>query len=222
MGGHAAGSRAPLRRRPLGLDVKRLRHIPQSTVDRARRLSEVHRNEDVASILGLFPSQISKMRRNGWKATDYSCKVRARPTDFAIQATGMTIPELMRHYRAAYKTVRRWMDEAKPRKSWRGSGLTKAARAARAAAKPARVPEPDLEPSPAACFRCGLSVDQVEGCSVADCPFRARTHRAPPAQGHAGLEPSGEKGLPVARLGGGEPAFSNDRDCPQALAAPQK
>ena len=100
--------------------------IPQSTVDRARRLAEVHALQDVARIIGVHPSQITKMKKLGWKAADYSCRRRARPGDFGIMAHRLTFAALARHYKAGNATIARWLRELPhPPRNRRGDALRK-------------------------------------------------------------------------------------------------
>lgn len=88
-----------------------MRPIPQSVCDRAELLARSHPLGIVAELLGKQPSTITRMKKRGWKANDYSCKRRARPSDFAIQAANMPHAELVRHYRAGTSTITRWLRE---------------------------------------------------------------------------------------------------------------
>lgn len=100
-----------------------MKPLPQSIHDRAKLLASVHSLQTVAELLHLWPSTITRMKQSGWKARDYSCKVRPRPNDFAIQARHMTNAELVRHYRSSFHTVGRWLREKPVRGSLRGLGV---------------------------------------------------------------------------------------------------
>ena len=96
--------------------------IPQSIYDRARLLATVHPMGVVAEIIGVRRTTLSLMKKRGWKAVDYSAARRPAPNDFAIQARHMTHGELMAHYRAASRTVSRWMREKAPRPKMKKPG----------------------------------------------------------------------------------------------------
>lgn len=100
------------------------RRIDQALCDRAELLARSHPLGTVAEILDVLPSTVSKMRKRGWRAGDWSCQRRSRPTDFAIRAFDMTHAELCAHYGCGTRTVTRWFAE-KPavRPSWRGRHL---------------------------------------------------------------------------------------------------
>lgn len=102
--------------------------IPQSTCDRAELLSRSHELQEVAAILKLQPSQISRMRKRGWKAADYSSRRTPMPSDFAIQQGCMTWAELIAHYRVGNSTLKRWFEllpKGSRRASLRGANLRK-------------------------------------------------------------------------------------------------
>lgn len=88
-----------------------MKPIPQRLYDRAELLARSHPLGVVAELIGKPPSTISKMKRRGWRAVDYSCQLRPIPSDFAIQAAAMTNAELRIHYRAGAQAVRRWLRE---------------------------------------------------------------------------------------------------------------
>lgn len=95
--------------------------IPQSVVDRAELLARSHPLQTVAELIGVHPSQITRMKRRGWRAADYSSRVRPMPSDFPILHHEMSFGELVDHYRAGNATVARWMRQVSNRRpSWRG------------------------------------------------------------------------------------------------------
>lgn len=69
----------------------------------------------VAMLVGLRPGQISRLKKRGWMAADYSCRLRTVPTDFVIQHAHMTFGELAVHYGAGNRTVARWVRQASGR-----------------------------------------------------------------------------------------------------------
>lgn len=98
------------------------RAIPQSLHDRAELLARSHPLQVVAELIGKHPSQVTAMKRRGWKAADWSSKCRAMPRDFPRMRLIMTSTELCAHYVAGTWTVARWMKEC-PRRSRRGENL---------------------------------------------------------------------------------------------------
>lgn len=101
-----------------------MRSLPQAMYDRARLLADVHPLQTVASIIGVKPGQISRMKARGWKAPPDGRSKRPMPTDFAIQSAHMTFADLTRHYGAGNSTVIRWFAELPNRRpSWRGLHL---------------------------------------------------------------------------------------------------
>lgn len=97
---------------------------PQAMVDRARLLARYHPLQDVASILGVQPSQITAFKNRGWREGLGGRPPRAMPADFVYFANRMTFGELTRHYRAGNTTVQRWLHEVgSGRKSRRGETL---------------------------------------------------------------------------------------------------
>ena len=64
----------------------------------------------VARIIGVLPSQLSRMRARGWKAANYASMSRPMPADFAIQQAHMTFTQLGAHYRCGNTTLLRWFD----------------------------------------------------------------------------------------------------------------
>lgn len=96
--------------------------IPQSVIDRAELLARSHPLYVVAELVKLHPSQLSEIKKRGWKAVDYSCKIRPLPADFSLYANRLSFDELVKHYRAGEHTVVRWLKEC-PRPSRRGMAL---------------------------------------------------------------------------------------------------
>ena len=92
-----------------------MRSLPQHVVDRARRLADVHPLQTVAELIGVRPSQVTRMKRRGWIAPPDGRPSRPMPTDFAIQSTHMSQNDLVRHYRAGISTVQRWKRELRER-----------------------------------------------------------------------------------------------------------
>lgn len=100
-----------------------MRPIPQAVVSRAELLARAHPLQTVAALIGVTPSQITLMKKRGWKAARVK-PLRPMPNDFAIQSAHMTFDELVKHYRAGTATVGRWMREVpEPRPSWRAKAL---------------------------------------------------------------------------------------------------
>jgi len=103
---------------------RRKRRLDQALHDRAELLARAHPLGTVAEILKLSPSQISGMKKRGWKALPEGAPRRARPTDFEIQSAGMTFAELCAHYGVGHSTLIRWFkDTPNRRPSWRGDNL---------------------------------------------------------------------------------------------------
>lgn len=101
-----------------------MRALPQSLIDRAELLARSHQLQEVAAILGLHPSQISEMKKRGWKEGITGRKVRPVPSDFAFMSNRMSHAELVVHYRAGWRTVQRWFRETRnARPSRRGECL---------------------------------------------------------------------------------------------------
>lgn len=98
-----------------------VKSLSQQMHDRARRLAQVHPLQTVAELIGVLPSQISRMKKRGWKAPPDGAPRRPMPADFPIQSRHMSHGELTRHYRAGNTTVSRWFRELEHRRpSWRG------------------------------------------------------------------------------------------------------
>lgn len=89
--------------------------ITPTRVARAERLALVHPLAVVAELTGINRATIYRLRDRKWRPGDYRRKRRTVPSDFAIQAKDMTSGELARHYRAATRTIARWLAETKPR-----------------------------------------------------------------------------------------------------------
>lgn len=105
------------------------RIIDQALCDRAELLARAHPLGAVADILKLHPSQITRMRKRGWKAATHKSMFRPRPSDFAFRSAEMTFAELAKHYRCGNTTLMRWFDEQPGRRpSWRGDALRKSPR----------------------------------------------------------------------------------------------
>jgi hypothetical protein len=101
----------------------------QAFYDRAELLARAHPLQDVAAILGIQPSQVTRMKQRGWKLAPPGRKRRPIPSDFSIQAGLMTFAELVAHYRTGNQTVLRWMREGKDvRPSWKGRNLERASK----------------------------------------------------------------------------------------------
>lgn len=112
-----------------------MRSIPQHVHDRARLLATVHPLQTVAELIGVKPSQITKMKQRGWIAPPDGRPERPMPSDFAIVSRHMTTRELQTHYRAGFPSIQRWFSQLPQRRpSWRGRALTRAARVERARA----------------------------------------------------------------------------------------
>ena len=110
--------------------ARKKRRLDQALHDRAEQLARSHPLGTVAEILKLNPSQISGMKKRGWKALPEGAPRRPVPTDFDIQAAGMTFAELCAHYGVGHSTLIRWFKETKnPRPSWRGDNLRNQPRA---------------------------------------------------------------------------------------------
>lgn len=101
-----------------------MRSIPQSVHDRAKLLATVHPLRTVAELVGVLPSQLSRMKSRGWVAPPDGRPKRPMPNDFAIQSRSLTFSELADHYGAGNATVRRWIGQLQnPRPSWKGRNL---------------------------------------------------------------------------------------------------
>ncbi|HEY8604706.1 hypothetical protein [Tsuneonella suprasediminis] len=101
-----------------------MRAHPQSLVDRAELLARSHDLKVVAELLGLQPSQITAMKKRGWKEAISGRPMRPMPGDFAWMASRMTFGELATHYRAGNSTIKRWLREAAmTRRSRKGDHL---------------------------------------------------------------------------------------------------
>lgn len=87
----------------------------------------------VAELVGVRPSQLSKMKQRGWIAPSGPA-LRPMPADFPIQSRHMSHRALAAHYRTGLAVVRRWFSELpNPRPSRRGRNLTHAGRKAASA-----------------------------------------------------------------------------------------
>lgn len=103
---------------------RKKRRLDQALHDRAELLARSHPLGTVAEILKLSPSQISGMKKRGWKALPEGAPKRPRPTDFELTSSRMTFEELCRHYKAGNSTMIRWFAETRNRRpSWRGDPL---------------------------------------------------------------------------------------------------
>ena len=89
-----------------------VRALPQALVDRAELLSRSHELQVVAELLGVLPSQITRMKKRGWREGITGRPLRPMPPDFVWQARRMTTAELAKHYRAGFPTIARWLREA--------------------------------------------------------------------------------------------------------------
>lgn len=96
-----------------------MRAVPASLVARAERLSRVHPLDAVAVITGIHRTTLYRLRNRGWRPGTTGPRRRPAPSDFSIQAKGMTSGELCRHYRAGTRAVARWLREKQPRPAMR-------------------------------------------------------------------------------------------------------
>lgn len=87
------------------------RIIDQAFCDRARRLAAVHPLQDVAAILRVNPSQITRIKKRGWRAATHDRLRRARPNDFQVRQAELSFTELVAHYRCGNVTLMRWFAE---------------------------------------------------------------------------------------------------------------
>jgi hypothetical protein len=95
--------------------------IPQRLYDRAELLARSHPLGTVAEIMGIGRTTVSKMKKRGWKAVDYSSLRRPVPTDWAWRAPDMSVNELAAYYGTCSRTVCRWLREKPVRPLWRKS-----------------------------------------------------------------------------------------------------
>ena len=101
-----------------------MRALPQSLVSRAELLSRSHDLQVVAAILGLHPSQMTGMKKRGWKEAIGGRPVRELPDDFIYFSNRLTFSELGAHYQAGNSTIQRWFREARnTRPSRQGEAL---------------------------------------------------------------------------------------------------
>ncbi|HEX7852292.1 MAG TPA: hypothetical protein VF503_01190 [Sphingobium sp.] len=101
-----------------------MKSLPQALHDRAELLARAHPLQTVAALLGLNPSQISRMKKRGWRAPPDGRRRRPMPQDFAIRSRTMSHNELVAHYRAGNSTVHRWFAELTFRRpSMKGDNL---------------------------------------------------------------------------------------------------
>lgn len=101
-----------------------MRAHPQALVSRAEVLARSHELQVVAELLGLKRSQITQMKKRGWKEAISGVPQRPAPNDFAWMAGRMTFGELSAHYRAGNRTIARWLREVAPhRRSRKGDAL---------------------------------------------------------------------------------------------------
>jgi transposase len=100
------------------------RPLTQATIDRLRRLCDVHTMTAAAEIVGVNRRSITDAKARGWKAAYQDH--RQRPSDFTLLCDTMTIDELRKHYRASDHTVRRWADEVGRKRSKRGGNKRRA------------------------------------------------------------------------------------------------
>lgn len=97
------------------------RIIDQRMCDRAQLLAREHPLGTVAALLGLHASQISRIRKRGWRAATHLALHRARPADLAIQQEHLSFAELCAHYRCGNTTLQRWLADLPGRRPcWRG------------------------------------------------------------------------------------------------------
>ena len=89
--------------------------IPQATLDRCRRLAEIHPLVIAAQICGISESGAHRARARGWKANKGGLPRRPRPDDFDLLKDKMTKMELRLHYRTSQKAIYRWLEESGPR-----------------------------------------------------------------------------------------------------------
>lgn len=103
------------------------RVIDQAFCDRARLLAAVHPLQDVAAILRVSSSQITRIKQRGWRAATHDAMRRPRPSDFQLRQSELSFRELGAHYRCGNTTLMRWFAElraeGKARASWRGDSL---------------------------------------------------------------------------------------------------
>jgi hypothetical protein len=83
----------------------------QEQIDRIRRLCAQYGTVTAAEIAKTSTGAISRLKRRGWTVASRHAPRRPRPTDFAIQSDGMTVHQLMRHYRAGTNTILKWCKE---------------------------------------------------------------------------------------------------------------
>ena len=109
-----------------------MKALDQSVISRAELLARSHELQTVADLMGLHPSQITRMKNRGWKAACSGRPLRSIPSDFAIMQSRLKFTDLTKYYRAGNTTIMRWMAETpNPRPSFKGRNLTKTARNAR-------------------------------------------------------------------------------------------
>lgn len=106
---------------------RRKRRIDQALCDRARHLAEYYPLKQVAAALDLHPSQITLIKRRGWKPTEKEgAPERVPPPDLAERQAVMTFAELCAYYQAGTSTVARWLRNLPGRRPhWRGGGPAK-------------------------------------------------------------------------------------------------
>lgn len=108
---------------------RKKRRLDQALHDRAELLARSHPLGTVAEILKLNPSQVSGMKKRGWKALPEGAPRRPRPADFQVRSSDMSFDELKAHYGVGNSTLIRWFRETPNRRpSWRGDPLRNAPR----------------------------------------------------------------------------------------------
>ncbi|HYI43684.1 MAG TPA: hypothetical protein VD768_08700 [Sphingomicrobium sp.] len=91
--------------------------LPQETIDRVRRLLQVHPQGVVAEICGVSIVSIYRASRRGWRAGRAGHPVRPMPSDFAIQVRHLSNVELVAHYRTSTRAIARWRRELRERQA---------------------------------------------------------------------------------------------------------
>ena len=95
--------------------------VPQDVIDRCKALYETHgRLETVSEIVGIHPSQLSAIKKRGWREAVIQEK-RPMPDDFPFMAHRLKASDLVEHYRCSYRVLARWRSKLSiPVKSRRG------------------------------------------------------------------------------------------------------
>lgn len=95
-----------------------MKPLPPETVERMRRLAQVHSLRTVAELVGCTRECVSKVKARGWRPGSTS-RHPERPADFAIQAEHLAERKLAEHYRCSRQTVRRWLEGIDRTPAWR-------------------------------------------------------------------------------------------------------